>query len=135
MRILTTVVALGAVLATPSIMGQSIKETNTRVTLVDGNQLYGWCIVAQKVTKPSGQGAVESNGTVDELVSTASCWSYIEGVIDTTPVGGEFNPGPTVRLSQYVDVITEYLRVHANIRNRGASALVQSALKESFSHP
>jgi hypothetical protein len=134
MRILITVVALGAVLATPSIMGQIMKETNTRVTLVDGNQLYGWCIVAQKVTTPSGQGTVETNGTVDQLVSTASCWGYIEGVIDTTPVGGGFDPGP-VRLSQYIDVVTEYLRVHANIRNRGASSLVQNALKESFSHP
>ena len=136
---LTIVVALGAILVAASVMARNmqspIKETYQRVVLVNGNELYAWCAVAQRVMTPNSEGTVNFSGSIDDAVAGRSCWVYIQGVIDSTPSGGEFNPGPNVRFSQYVDVVTEYLRVHANIRNQPASKLIQNALRESFSHP
>ena len=112
-----------------------IKETGLRVVLTNGNELYAWCTVAEKVATPGDGDRVNVSGSRDDAVTAAMCWAYIEGVIDSTPVGGEFSPGPDVRVSQYVDVVTAYLKEHANIRDQPAASLVRKAMAASFPHP
>jgi hypothetical protein len=112
-----------------------IKETGQRIIITDGNQLYAWCSVSEKTVILDGGDKVKFSGSNGDVVKAASCWAYIEGVLDSTPAGGEFSPGPDVRVSQYIDVTLAYLKDHANIRNQSAALLVQNALRGSFPHP
>jgi hypothetical protein len=111
-----------------------IKETGLRVVLIDGNRLYAWCSVAEKSVTLNGGDNASVSGSREDGVAVGSCWAYIEGVIDSTPVGDEINPGPDVRVSQEVDVVTAYLKSHANIRDQPASVLVQKAMRDAFPH-
>lgn len=108
-----------------------IKESGFRVSLVGGNELYAWCSTAQRTVNVQVDG-VRFTGSPEDQHAAALCWGYVEGIVDMSPVGEEFNPGEGVRSSQYVDVITNYLKSHPNIRNQSAAELVQNALREAF---
>jgi Rap1a immunity proteins len=111
-----------------------IKETGQRVSLVDGNQLYAWCQHAEDTLRIEADGSVVAHpgSTQADVMFAASCWAYIEGIVDSTPAGGEFSPGKNVRLSQHIDVVFEFLKAHPQSRDKMASALVQTALCEAF---
>ncbi len=111
-----------------------IKETGQRVSLVDGNELYAWCQHADDTLRVESDNSVSihSGSSQAAVMSAASCWSYIEGIVDGTPVGGEFNPGKNVRLSQYVDVVFAFLKTHPEQRNKMGVTLVQTALCAAF---
>jgi len=111
-----------------------VKETGARVSLVDGNELYAWCKDAQDTLRIEADGSIQirSGSSHTAVVGAASCWAYIEGIVDSTPAGGQFNPDKNVRLSQYVDVVVEFLKSHPQSRDKMAVALVQTALCEAF---
>jgi hypothetical protein len=110
-----------------------VKETGERVSLVDGNKLYAWCQDAQDTFRIDSNNAINIRpGSDHSLISAASCWAYIEGVVDGTPTGKEFSPGENVRLSQYVDVVFAFLKTHPQVRDKMGVVLVQTALCEAF---
>src|SRR6267378_228141 len=97
-----------------------MKETRKRVSLVDGNQLYAWCQDAQDTFRIGADNAIKlRSGSSDSAVmGAASCWAYIEGIVDSMPSGEEFNPGENVRVSQYVDVVFAFLKTHPQVREK-----------------
>ncbi|SRR6266850_8538693 len=111
-----------------------VKETGARVSLVNGNELYAWCQGAQDTFRIGADNSinVRSGSSHTDIMGAASCWAYIEGIVDGTPVGGEFKPDKNVRLSQYVDVVFEFLKSHPQSRDKMAMVLVQTALCEAF---
>jgi len=111
-----------------------VKETGARVSLVDGNELYTWCQDARDTLKIEADNSVSfrSGSTHTSVMGAASCWAYIEGIVDSTPAGGEFSPGKNVRLSQYVDVVLEFLKSNPQSRDKMGVVLVQTALREAF---
>lgn len=127
------VIAAAVLLTTALVIKAEIKETGNRVSLVKGNELYAWCTTAQKTMILSANNEVKTSGSADDMTAASQCWGYVEGVVDSTPAGDGFKPASDVRLSQYVDVVTEYLKAHANIRNKPAAGLIQDALVEAFS--
>jgi hypothetical protein len=75
---------------------------------------------------------IRSGSSQSAVLYAASCWAYIEGIVDSTPVGGQFNPGKKVRLDQYVDVVFAHLKMHPELRDKMGVTLVQTALCEAF---
>lgn len=71
-------------------------------------------------------------GSSRTQMSAASCWAYVEGIVDSMPVGEEFSPGEKVRLSQYADVVFAFLKTHPQLRDKMGVVLVQTALCEAF---
>jgi hypothetical protein len=135
---LKTIVLLSLLLFLPVCIQAQVlvKETRQRVSLTDGNELYSWCEAAENVVVLSGGTDVmmRSSATQDEVVMATKCWTYIEAVVDSTPAGDEFDPSPGVRLSQYVDVVTAFLKSHPSTRDKNAAPLVMQALIEGFPH-
>jgi Ssp1 endopeptidase immunity protein Rap1a len=111
-----------------------MRETGQRVSLVDGNQLYAWCQDAQDTFKIEADNSINirPGSGHSAVMYAASCWAYIEGIVDGTPARGEFNPGENVRLSQYVDVVFAFLKTHPESRDKMGVTLVQTALCEAF---
>ena len=139
-KIIFAVVTLLMFLRAPAIAQKEtllvgpMKETGQRVSLVDGNQLYAWCQHAEDTlrTESDNSISIHSGSSQPDVIAAASCWSYIEGIVDSTPVGGEFNPGKNVRLSQYVDVVFVFLKTRPELRDKMGVTLVQTALCAAF---
>jgi hypothetical protein len=129
-------IIIGAILYSQTICSAQTIETGKRIVLTDGNELHSWCQAAQDVLKTNGSDevSVRTTATRDEIIGASKCWAYITGVIESIPAGGAFDPGPDVRLSQYIDVVEAYLRQHPNIRQEPAAFLVRTAVEEAFPH-
>jgi hypothetical protein len=94
--------------------------------LVDGNELFEMCGYVEKHVHISGD-RVDIDG-----VPAATCWAYVEAVVDSIPGGEGFEPNEDVRLSQYVDTVFKYLKDHPESRHLPAYYLVRTALTEAF---
>jgi hypothetical protein len=106
--------------------------TKSYHSLVDGNDLYSACRSAQENIKFEGENMRLKTSEGSTVLSAGICWGYIEGVVDSIPGGEGFEPDASVRLSQYVDVVTAYLRDNPNQRHLHAYALVRIALTRAF---
>jgi hypothetical protein len=100
-------------------------------TLTDGNELYSFCKAAESTAHTTEDGKIEFVGSTDAMMNGHSCYAYIRGVVDSIPLK-DFHPTEKVRLSQFVDVVTQYLRDHPAERNQPAYGLVRIALTKAF---
>jgi hypothetical protein len=117
----------------PNLSGQ-LTETGRRVTLTDGNQLYGWCKAYKGAVKLEDERILLNKSTdAPTAFEAGQCLAYVRGVVDSMPVGGDFSPGPKVTLTQYTDVVFKYLDEHPELRDKQASSLVWSGLLQAFS--
>lgn len=85
---------------------------------IDGNELYDICTKGINARGPT------------HFQDHAQCAGYIEGVVDTSSTGDCLPEN--VKISQLMDIAHDYLRSHAATRHRGASYLVESAIREAF---
>jgi hypothetical protein len=115
-----------------SSMTPQIPETHQRLHFTDGNQLLAWCNAAQKAIEVNDRGFSVKTRDGAKAFAAGRCYGFIIGVVQTMPAGEDFSPGPTVRTSQYLDVVTAYLKANPHIRDNGAASLTESALVEAF---
>lgn len=101
------------------------------VSIVDGNRLYEDCLSAEKTITGSGHD-LKLHGGSDDLYHGGRCYGYISGILESIPVGENFHPDESVRLSQYVDVVQKCLRNDPARRHLQAYDLVRSCLQDSF---
>jgi hypothetical protein len=101
-------------------------------SLQDGNELYSACQSAQENVQTEGENIRLKTSAGQTALHVGICLGYIEGVVDSIPAGEGFEPDANVRLSQYVDVVTEYLRNNPNLRHLSAYRLVRTALTDAF---
>jgi len=99
---------------------QSIRETHMIYT--DGNKLYSDC---QAVEKSQGD-------LIDDTFAAGECFGYITAIAESIPMDNFFNPAPSVKQRQYVDVVYNYLRDHPEKRNEDAFFLTRNALVSAF---
>ena len=100
--------------------------------LVDGNQLYADCQVAEKTVRKTGKDIETDSNAGNDLFAAGRCWGYIMGVVDSIPAGEGFEPDAEVKGSQYVDVVLAYLRDHPESRHQPAHFLTRYALTQAF---
>ena len=116
----------------PSLSRQ-LNETGKRVSLTDGNELYSWCRAYKDVVKKTGGDEMDINTTDGSAAFNAGrCMGYVRAAVDSLPAGEGFDPGPHVRLTQYVDVVFKYLDEHPESRDKEAAILVTKALTQAF---
>lgn len=99
--------------------------------LLDGNELYSACQDAQKSLRRQGD-YLSFEGDHDTVFNAGKCFGYVTAVVDSIPAGEGFEPDSDVRLTQYVDVVTSYLRDHPASRNQQAHHLARRALTDAF---
>jgi hypothetical protein len=129
---LVTVAVISMVWVSSAGQGSSWTTKNYHV-LVDGNDLYSKCQMADKNVRLSGEFIeTQSSASGSDLFLAGNCWGYITAVVDSIPEGEDFDPDTDVRLSQYVDVVLAYLRAHPESRHLPAHALVRYALAGAF---
>src|SRR5215469_11085927 len=101
--------------------------------LMDGNDLYSRCQLADKNVRISGGGVeAKDSAPVPDLFLAGTCWGYITGVVDSIPAGEGFEPASDVRLSQHVDIVFAYLHDHPEERHLPAYTLARTALSQAF---
>ncbi|MGB7846848.1 MAG: Rap1a/Tai family immunity protein [Candidatus Acidiferrum sp.] len=108
--------------------------TKGRYVLEDGNGLYTHCQSAENNLK-MGEGdniQMRSTASQTDFLVAGACWGYIQAVVDSIPQGEGFHPDENVRMSQYVDVVTAYLRNNPSQRQKPAYYLARTALTEAF---
>jgi Rap1a immunity proteins len=126
-------VALYLVVVSPSTCDAQSVDSGARVSLTSGNDLYSWCQTAQDIIISGGDNVkMKEHASTEDLTSSALCWGYVRGVVDSIPVGEKFYPDPEVKLSQYIDVVLAYLKQHPNIRQNPAAVIVRIAVEEAF---
>ena len=109
-----------------------LRETGHRMSLTNGNELYGWCRTYRETVRTrDGQFAIPTSDT-SVAFDAGSCMAYVRGVVDSTPAGDTFDPNSSVRVSQYVDVVFRYLDAHPEERDQSAGFLAQNALTQAF---
>jgi hypothetical protein len=107
--------------------------TKRYLVLEDGNQLYSQCQSAEESLKLEEETvSLKPTASRRDAFPAGVCWGYIRAVVDSIPAGEGFEPDENVRLSQYLDVVTAYLRNHPNERQHPAHHLVRIALTEAF---
>ena len=114
-----------------NLSGQ-LTETGKRVSLTDGNSLYGWCQAYKDVVKMKDDRIYVKSADVSSAFDAGTCMGYVRGIVDSLPAGGGFSPNPNVKLTQYVDVVFQFLDEHPEVRYREAGVLVQVALTRTF---
>jgi len=130
MAVYVLVVSLASV-SNCSVLAQDWR-TKGYHSLKDGNELYSNCQTLQENIKYEGENLRLKTSEGSTVLSAGICWGYIEGVVDSIPVTEGFGPDSNVRLSQYVDVVTAYLRDYPNQRHLPAYGLVRTALTKAF---
>ncbi len=115
----------------PNLSGQ-LTETGKHVSLTDGNELYSWCQAYKDAVKTKDDGFYLQSTNVSTGFDAGRCTGYVRGVVDSLPAGGGFSPGPNVRLTQYVDVVFQYLEEHPELRDKHARILAEDALSRAF---
>jgi hypothetical protein len=108
--------------------------TKSHYVLEDGDELYAQCQSAAETVKlGEGENAdMKPTASRTDILQTGVCWGYIKGVVDSIPAGEGFHPDANVRISQYVDIVTEYLRKNPNRRQQPAYFLARTAVTEAF---
>lgn len=119
------------VVTLPSLSGQ-LTETGKRVSLTDGNDLYQWCQAYKEAVKLKGEGFSVDATETSTAFKAGHCMGYVRGIVDSLPAGGDFSPGPKVKLTQYIDVTFKYLDEHPELRDKSARILVEDALVNAF---
>ena len=107
-------------------------KTKGHYVLEDGNQLYSDCQSWHRNTVTSGDRIFPSGRNLSEIYTAGACWGYILGVVDSIPASEGFDPAPSVRVTQYIDAVTDYLKSHPQLRDRPAYGLARDALTEAF---
>jgi len=99
------------------------------LSFMDGNKLYAECQEAEKniETKEGTTYYQGQNG-----FSAGDCWGYVTGALDSIPTGEGFAPDVDVKLSQYIDVVRNYLRDNPAERHKPAYYLARTALENAF---
>jgi hypothetical protein len=115
----------------PNLSGQ-LTETGKRVSLTDGNELHSWCQAYKDAIKTKDDGFYLQSTDVSTGFDAGGCMGYVRGVVDSLPTGGDFSPGPKVKLTQYVDVVFKYLEEHPELRDKPAHILAEDALSRAF---
>jgi hypothetical protein len=100
--------------------------------LEDGNDLYAKCQNAEDNLKTEGDSTKIKASAGIELFYGGICWGYIESVVDSIPAGEGFEPDAKVRLNQYVDLVTAYLRDNPKLRHEPAYYLIRTAVSKAF---
>jgi hypothetical protein len=119
-------------LASPTPQTTPAQKTKFYHKLEDGNQLYSDCQAWHRNMVLSGHRITFATNNPQGLYGAGACWGYVLGVVDSIPTGEGFEPASTVRASQYIDVVTDYLRDHPELRDRPAYLLAREALSKAF---
>lgn len=108
---------------------KSSPDSKLILSYMDGNELYAECQEAEKNIEMK-DGKIYFQG--HDGFSAGNCWGYVTGVVDSIPITESFAPDQSVKLSQYVDVVRNYLRDNPAERNKPAYVLARKALENAF---
>lgn len=125
-------ILIGIIAALACSLPGKAQYSEVHHSLVKGSELYANCQSYEHIAQMSKNQLVDFAASLQDQLHAAACLSYVEGVVDTLPVSAHFHPSGSVKASEFVDVVFNYLKKHPKTRNQPASLLCEAALTKAF---